>query len=291
LVQDQDSAEDLVMETLGCEYEIGKINIVFTDATPGAYTNGHATTCVLKANIHNNSKFHLNTLSFKIDPWLFHVGDMPANSYVDDNDIFSVEGIDSGHSCSAEAHYLMINVQTAHVFECTMPNVAEGDCQDMVSISTTLDSEAIERINAVDRAHEIAAAAEDARQAARKRAERWAELGQYNLRVGNVLIEPQRFALSYAFKTYDKIPNGGSDLIGSNDSGLVCYLGVGYSREITVVFIHKDADGLDDYYFVKSLWFDANNHARNCTRWIATDQVISFRKQGQLCVRGVGNCA
>jgi hypothetical protein len=128
-------------------YVPGKINIVFKDAVPGGFENGHATSCALMVNVHNNTKYHLNQVSFKIGDWSFVVDDeMNANTYIDDYRILNIS-LSNGAVCSYQATHIQRTVKTVAVFDCAMPGIAEGDCQDMVVIANGIDAAAIARID------------------------------------------------------------------------------------------------------------------------------------------------
>jgi hypothetical protein len=165
---DQGSAEDLTLETLGCGYELGKINVVFTRAVPSYEYNP---TCELRANIRNYSKHHLNQLTFEVGTWRFEVGDMVANSYEDD---VVMSRINLGKTtCQSQARYLVDNLKDAAALGCSIPNLAEGDCQALITFDTTLNVEALAQIGAEEialadkhrRAEEEARAAEKAKEA------------------------------------------------------------------------------------------------------------------------------
>ncbi len=128
------------------KYRSGRINVVFTDAVPGRFNNGRALTCTLIANIHNNTKYHVNKVSFKIDDWTFEMGEMNANAYVDNNPMMTVS-LTNGTICSDQAAFIKNNIKTAAVYDCSMPGIAEGDCQDLVLVSTSIDDAAVKKIN------------------------------------------------------------------------------------------------------------------------------------------------
>jgi hypothetical protein len=175
LIGDQGSAEDLILETLGCGYELGKINVVFTGAALKDSEYGPGT-CEIKANLRNYSKHHLNKLMFEVGRWRFEVGDMVANSYEDD---VLMSRIDLGNmTCLSAATYLVDNLKDAAALECSIPNLAEGDCQGLISFSTTLNAEALGRIGAQEnflagkrrQAEEAAKAAEAQKKAEQEKA-------------------------------------------------------------------------------------------------------------------------
>ena len=115
---------------------------------PEGYEDGYRT-CVLRAHLRNYSKHHLNKLTFEVGSWRFGVGDMVANSYEDDVLMSRVDVQKS--TCMSQAAYLVDNLRDAAALECSIPNMAEGDCQALVSFSTTLDAEALARIGAEER--------------------------------------------------------------------------------------------------------------------------------------------
>jgi TPR repeat protein len=144
-----DNTAQTVASTLSAgqspNYVPGKINIVFTNAEPADYAAGQATSCTLKANIHNNSKYHINGVTFKIGSWEFKVDEMNANSYIDDTRIFEIT-LNNNSICSYQATYITNSVKDAQVFDCSIPNMAEGDCQDLVSITSIMDKNIVEQI-------------------------------------------------------------------------------------------------------------------------------------------------
>lgn len=132
-------------------YPPGRLNIVFTGAEPRNFENGRATDCALLANIHNDTKYHLNKISFKIENWSFAFGEeMNANTYVDGDDILTVL-LSNDSICSYQAAYIRGAVSKAAIFDCEMPGVAEGDCQDLVSISSTIDDATVKAIDDLEK--------------------------------------------------------------------------------------------------------------------------------------------
>jgi TPR repeat protein len=133
-------------------YAPGKISIVFKDAVPGGFENGHATSCALMVNVHNNTKYHLNQVSFKIGDWSFVVDDeLNANTYIDDYRILNIS-LSNGAVCSYQATHIQQAVKTAAVFDCAMPGIAEGDCQELVVIANGMDAAVVKRINDLESA-------------------------------------------------------------------------------------------------------------------------------------------
>jgi TPR repeat protein len=155
LAESQSAANDVSAVSsadISPRYVPGKINIVFKDAVPGAFENGRALSCALIANIHNNTKYHLNKVSFKIKDWSFNFDDeMNANTYVDDYPIAEIS-LSNGTVCSNQAAYIKQAIETAAIFDCSMPGVAEGDCQDLVAISNIMDDAGVERISKAEMA-------------------------------------------------------------------------------------------------------------------------------------------
>ena len=125
----------------------GKINIIFKDAVPGAFENGRATSCTLVAGIYNDTKYHLTKVSFKIGDWSFIVDDeLNANTRFDTYRVKEIS-LRNGTICSDQAAFVSRSIKTAGIFDCAMPGVAEGDCQNLVVISSALDDGAVERIS------------------------------------------------------------------------------------------------------------------------------------------------
>jgi hypothetical protein len=141
LIADQSSAEDLVVETLGCGYSLGKVNVVFTGAVPGSFEGGIAKRCEVKATAFNYSKYHLDQLVVDLDGWKVFVGDMVANAYAD----IQIPSFDLGEKgkCSYSAQWLNEHAKEAGALQCSIPNMAEGDCQALISVSSAIDAEKI----------------------------------------------------------------------------------------------------------------------------------------------------
>jgi hypothetical protein len=132
-------------------YTSGKINVVFKDAAPGQFQKGNATTCGLIVNIHNNSKYHLNSVSFNIDDWSFEIDEeMNANTIIDDYAIRTIS-LTNGAFCSDQAAFINNSIKKAAIFDCSIPNLAEGDCQDLVAVTSQIDDAAVKRINDAER--------------------------------------------------------------------------------------------------------------------------------------------
>ena len=162
LVADQASAEALVMETLGCGYSFGMINIVFTEALPSDFQNGKATTCQIKAIARNYSKYHLSHAVLDVEGWKVSVGDLVANTY-DDVTIPSFN-IRDDEKCSNSASWVNEHAKSAAALDCSIPNVAEGDCQALIAVTATID------VNKVAALENQAAEMENAKQAAEEAA-------------------------------------------------------------------------------------------------------------------------
>lgn len=116
----------------------GKFNVVFTGAEPRNFQGGKASSCVLKADIVNQTKYHFTQMTFKIGNWQFEEDNFSANAAVEGQDIFTVD-LSSGGNCAEQARYIIGSVSDAEIFDCSIPNLPEGDCQRMVSISTTMN--------------------------------------------------------------------------------------------------------------------------------------------------------
>ena len=161
LIADQSSAEDLVMETLGCGYRFGMINIAFTDAVPGRFENGKAQVCEVKAIALNYSKYHLNHVVLDVEGWRVSVGDMVANTYDD----IPIPAFRLGDlTCSNSAAWLNEHAKEAAALECSIPGMAEGDCQALIAASSEID---VSKVKAIE---SQAADRESARQAAEQAA-------------------------------------------------------------------------------------------------------------------------
>jgi hypothetical protein len=75
---------------------------------------------------------------------------MVANSYEDD---VSISRISLGSAtCKSQAAYLVDNLKDAAPLECSIPNLAEGDCQELITFETTLGPETLARIGAEESA-------------------------------------------------------------------------------------------------------------------------------------------
>lgn len=137
-------------QTSSRSYVPGRINIVFSDAIPREYTNGRAQSCTLVANIHNNTKYRLNKVSFKIEDWQVAIDEeLNANSYVDGYPLLKIS-LANNTVCAFQAEFIRQSIKKASVFDCSIPGMAEGDCQDLVAISTWIDETAVKRINDAD---------------------------------------------------------------------------------------------------------------------------------------------
>ena len=128
----------------------GKLNIIFTNAVPSNFENGQATQCYFIANIHNNSKYHFGKISFKIDTFTFNIDGINANSSIDDTIIGQVALVDTTEPCAFQADYIRTSVGDAGVLDCSIPSVAEGDCQQLVSVSTSLTPTKISTLLAIE---------------------------------------------------------------------------------------------------------------------------------------------
>ena len=103
------------------------------------------------ADIFNRTKYHLKELSFKVGDWAFEFDkELNANAYLTNYNIENIS-LSNGTFCFEQASYLAQNLATAGVFDCTMPGIAEGDCQELVEITSTFDDAAINRIREKER--------------------------------------------------------------------------------------------------------------------------------------------
>jgi hypothetical protein len=144
LIAGQSSAEELIVETLGCGYNLGKVNVVLTDVVPENFRTGRAQSCEVKATAYNYSKYHLNNLVVDIDGWKVAVEDLVANAYGD----IEIPSYDTGErgKCSNSGQWINEHVKDAGALQCSMPGMAEGDCQELISVSSTIDVEKIRTV-------------------------------------------------------------------------------------------------------------------------------------------------
>ena len=113
----------------------GKLNIILTGTKPDTFTNGHATECSMTAHIHNLSKYHFDKVGFTVGDVDFNIDSINANSSVEDQ-IIKNGTLEDATPCSFYADSISKSVGDAVVSNCSIPSVAEGDCQKLVAIST-----------------------------------------------------------------------------------------------------------------------------------------------------------
>ena len=116
----------------------GKLNIILTGTKPDTFTNGHATECSMTAHIHNLSKYHFDKVGFTVGDVDFNIDSINANSSVEDQIIKNCT-LEDATPCSFYADSISKSVGDAVVSNCSIPSVAEGDCQKLVAISTNLN--------------------------------------------------------------------------------------------------------------------------------------------------------
>jgi hypothetical protein len=136
------------------EYADGKVNIIFTDASYSEKS------CVLSFAARNNTKYHVNKISFVIGSWQhrdFRISELPANAYADKNQV-EVD-LSENENCSDQVAFIIHNIGKASALVCSMPNITEGDCQQMVTISTSLSDNLVRKIQAVEDAEKAEAKA------------------------------------------------------------------------------------------------------------------------------------
>lgn len=132
-------------------YQPGKFNIVFTGAEAQDFQNGRAQSCALIVNVHNNTKHHVDKISFRIEDWTFELGgEMNANTYADGYAIQRIS-LSNDTVCSDQAAFIQRSASKAAVFDCDMPGLAEGDCQDLVAISNAIDAGKVKQIADLER--------------------------------------------------------------------------------------------------------------------------------------------
>ncbi len=116
------------------------INIRFTDIKPHIYYDETSySSCDIIGNVYNTTKYHLNGLSFKVGELNFNISDMPARSLYPNNIVLLEVSLNEGQSCIEIAQYLIKYLPGANILECSIPNIAEGDCQDSVRITSGID--------------------------------------------------------------------------------------------------------------------------------------------------------
>lgn len=132
-----------------------KLSLVFKDAVPSNFANGRAKTCSLIADVYNRTKYHLNKLTFKIGAWEFELDqEMNAYSQLQNHEIQEAT-LPDDVTCFGAASYIAQNAADAGIFDCSIPGLAEGDCQELIEISSRFDGAAIDRL----RTRELAAGA------------------------------------------------------------------------------------------------------------------------------------
>jgi hypothetical protein len=144
----------LAASSAQAEYADGKVNIVFTDA------NYSEKSCVLSFDARNNTKYHVNKISFVIGTWQhrdFRISELPANAYADKNQV--EVNLSENENCSDQVAFIIHNIGKASALVCLMPNIIEGDCQQMVAISTSLNDNLVRKIQAVEDVEKAKAAA------------------------------------------------------------------------------------------------------------------------------------
>jgi hypothetical protein len=112
----------------------GKINIVASVQPADANEAGYPTTCRVVVEVNNRTKYHLHDLRFSISDWNLQVRGVAANQSYEASE-FNLDA-DDQHSCVSSARYLAANITKTSVFDCTIPNMAEGDCQQLISVTT-----------------------------------------------------------------------------------------------------------------------------------------------------------
>jgi hypothetical protein len=89
----------------------------------------------------------------KLEDWDLSIDAINANAFLDGADILTLTLSDESAPCSEQADYVRRSVGKVQVLDCSIPGVAEGDCQQLVAISTTLDANVVAKIRTDDRAN------------------------------------------------------------------------------------------------------------------------------------------
>jgi hypothetical protein len=134
----------------------GKLKVTFTDVIPFNYDGGRATQCKVVADINNESKYKFNKISLDVGGWILKKDGINANAKID-NLIFGTIDLDSDgrsnkNTCEANAQYIIDAMRTAKTVDCDITGMAEGDCQLLVNIYTTMNKGSIIRMSMYDAA-------------------------------------------------------------------------------------------------------------------------------------------
>jgi len=148
----------------------GSVEIRFTRVVAGDFSDGRAGSCQIVGNISNATKYHLDAITFDLDKTrITFDGGLPANAHDDDVVFLTINpGADNGGAftnCADVARLVADKGASASVLVCTMTNVAEGDCQNMVTFASNVDDAAVKAV-AAQEAQEMAAVADRLREAA-----------------------------------------------------------------------------------------------------------------------------
>jgi len=140
----------------------GSVEVRFTKVVPVDFSEGRAGSCQIIGNVANGTKYHLEGLTFDVDKTRITVdGGLAANAHADDV-VFATVNPGSGDGfadCAAVARLIADKGTSAAVLGCTMTNVAEGDCQNMVTFASNVDDAAVQAV-AAQEAQELAAQAD-----------------------------------------------------------------------------------------------------------------------------------
>jgi len=122
-----------------------RVTIVVQAVEPKDFLYGPARSCGISVKIYNTSKFRLNGATFEAEGQggAFDVPKVVARSEVNIVIPVNIERL-SLSNCAMYAKYL---IETARftVRECSMPSVAEGDCQDLVTIRSEITSASVKK--------------------------------------------------------------------------------------------------------------------------------------------------
>ncbi len=129
------------------------VEVRFTRVVPADFSEGRAGSCQIVGNIVNTTKYHLEGLTFDVDKTRITVdGGLEANAHADDVVFATINPGGSNGApfadCAAVARLIADKGTSASVLGCTMTNVAEGDCQNMVTFASNVDDAAVAAVAA-----------------------------------------------------------------------------------------------------------------------------------------------
>lgn len=135
----------------GCNFfQKESVAIILTDVKAKEFDTGLANTCVIQGRVQNDSKYRLESASFRIGTFRGEVGDLYANTYVNSVDLIVVSLDMQDATCAYQAQYVNANLASFSVLGCTMPGIPEGQCQKMVRIKSIISNADIDKLAAFE---------------------------------------------------------------------------------------------------------------------------------------------